>query len=152
MKQSLVKLVDVILRRIEDQPDTLPSENGIRSWLQGEGYGKRDLEAAIKLIRPQMEARYRSAVRQPETVRTLTFIEEQKLSPEARNALARLQLFGLITPFDREAVLDRLEQFDGEVGLAELDYLLSWTMLGGLDVASQQTIYSVLDGEGTVYH
>jgi uncharacterized protein Smg (DUF494 family) len=85
-------------------------------------------------------------------VRLLSSYEEQRLTPEARNALARLDLYGLIEPHEREMILDRLNQFEGEVGLDELDYLLSWVVCSLRDVESQQTIYSVLEGGDNVVH
>jgi len=33
-----------------------------------------------------------------------------------------------------------------------LDYLLSWVVCGGRDVESQQTIFSVLEGDGGTLH
>ena len=50
MKQSLIELVDVILRRIQEQPERAKSESGLRKWLAGQGYKKRDIDAAMKLV------------------------------------------------------------------------------------------------------
>ena len=152
MKQSLVKLVDVILRKMQDNPNTQFTEGGLRTWLMNEGYNKRDIEAAIRLVRPQFLAGPGTNPPPAGTVRLLSDQEALKLSPEAHRALIRLDLYGLISPEEREAILDRLGQIEGEVGLEELDYLLSWVVGFGRDVETQQTIYSVLDGEGTTLH
>jgi len=152
MKQSLTKLVDVVLKQIDEHPDKTPTENGIRSWLAGQGYKKRDIDAVIKLVGrrisqvPQVDNAY------PRPGRTLSLLEEYKLSGAARDALARLDLYGLIDPMEREMILDRLDHFEGEVGLDELDYLISWVVCGGRDFESQQTIYGVMEGEEEVFH
>lgn len=152
MKQSLVKLVDVILRRIEEHPGTQVSESGIRSWLAGQGYNKRDIDAALKLVRPCMAGELRVQAHSPTTGRMFSAIEEYKLTTEARDALVRLELYDLISHQEREMILDRLNHFEGEVGLGELDYLLSWVVCGGRDVESQQTIFNVLEGQGDTLH
>jgi len=152
MKQLVTKLVDVILKRLEEQPEAVPTENGIRSWLTGQGYKKRDIDAAIKLVAPRFLSVSREDALSHVPVRTLSLLEEYKLLPEARDALARLDMYGLIDPYEREMILDRLNHFDGLVGLDELDYLLSWVVCGGRDVESQQTIFSVLEGDGGTLH
>lgn len=152
MKQSLTKLVDVILKHIEEQPEAKPTESGIRSWLAGQGYKKREIDAVIKLVGRRIAQRPQVTDASPRTVRMLSMLEEYKLTPEARNALVRLELYGLIDPMEREMILDRLNHFDGEIGLDELDYLISWLVCGGRDFESQQTIYGVMEGEQEVFH
>jgi len=152
MKQSLVKLVDVILKKIEEHPENMPSENGIRAWLHRQGYKKPDIEAAMKLLQRRFYVRREVREYQPSPVRILSAFEERKLSVEARNALARLELYGLIDPYERELILDRLGDVDGEVGLDELDYLLSWLVANVRDVESQRTMYDVLDKREGSYH
>lgn len=151
MKQSLIKLVDVILRRIEEQPETGRTEQGLRSWLARQGYNKRDIDAAMKLVRPHMAPR-QDLPAPPSTVRTFSPAEEQKLTTEARNALARLDVYGLIDSYERELILDRLGQFEGEVGIEELDYLVSWLVCSTRDYESQQYLYNVLEGDTGTFH
>ncbi|GMU92888.1 MAG: hypothetical protein AMXMBFR4_19460 [Candidatus Hydrogenedentota bacterium] len=153
MKSSITKIVDVILKRIEEQPDVIPTENGIRTWLVGQGFKKRDIDAAMKMVAPRFIPQ-RAVLEEyrPLSARTLSLFEEYKLSQEARNALIRLELYGLLGPMEREMIMDRLSHFDGEVGLDELDYLVSWVVCGGRDFESQQTIYGILDGENESFH
>ncbi len=159
MKQTLVKLVDVILRRIEEHPETRQNEGRIRSWLLRQGYNKRDIDAAIKLVRPKLaksggplDNRPPHGAYRPTPVRRLLPFEEQKLTSEAQAALARLEQFELLSVHERELILDRLNHFDGPVGLEELDYLLSWLICSGRDYESQHTIYTVFEGEGGALH
>jgi uncharacterized protein Smg (DUF494 family) len=152
MKQVLIELVDVILEKIQEDPGKPFSENKLRRWLQGEGYHKRDIDAAMRLVGPRIDAVAVTVRSQQPAIRTLTPYEAFKLSTEARDALVRLELYGLIDPIEREMMLDRLNTFDGEVSLDDLDYLLAWVVCGNRDVESQQTIYSVLDGTREQLH
>jgi uncharacterized protein Smg (DUF494 family) len=152
MKQSLTKLVDVILKHIEEQPETFSNETGIRNWLAGQGYKKRDIDAALKLVSRRLLPPPVVRETPRRALRALSVHEEFKLSPDAKAALARLEILNLIDPIEREMILDRLGHFDGEVGLDELDYLLSWVVCGGRDVESQQTILGTLDTETDTYH
>ena len=152
MKQSVSELVDVILGLIQDQPDHPVSESHLRSWLAGQGYAKGDIDAAIKMARSRFAAEAQVTDHQPRAMRPFTIHEQYKLTPEARNALARIEMYGLIDPHERELVLNHLGHFDGEIGLDELDFLLSWLVCGGRDVEFQQTLANVLDGKGDALH
>ena len=152
MKQSVTELVNVILERMEQYPDVPATEKGIRSWLTGQGYNPRDIDAALRLVQPQMGRPNISATHGPVPVRMLSAFEEHKLTTEARDALVRLELYELIDPTERELILDRISQFDGPVGMDELDYLLSWILYSTRDVETQQTIYSVFEGNRETLH
>ncbi len=152
MKQSLVKLVDAILKHIEEQPEGAQNESLLRSWLAGQGYNKRDIDAAMKLVRPRFLSPASIEPYRPGPLRVLSPQEEQKLSCEARDALVRLELYGLISMYERELLLDHLNHFEAEIGLDELDYLLSWLVCSTRDVESQQTIYGVLEGQSSTLH
>jgi len=152
MKQALTELIDVILQRLEEHPDTAPTEHGMRSWLAGQGYNKRDIDAAIRLVGIQF---HQPAARDSRTlgaVRQLSTIEAYKLTAEARDALARLELYQLIDPYERELILERVAQMEGMVSLEDMEYLLSWFVVGTRDVESQQTLFHVFEGrEGTLH-
>lgn len=151
MKQSLTKLVDVILQKLAEQPDTASTEPGLRSWLKRQGYATRDIDAALKMVDPDF-VRATGGESGPGKVRQLSAYESYRLSPEARDALVRLELYELIDPYEREMLLERLDQFEGVVGLHDLDFLLHWLVCPTRDVEYQQTIFSVLDGpRGTVH-
>ena len=152
MKQALTELIDVILRRLEEQPESSPTEHGMRSWLAGQGYNKRDIDAAIRLVGAQFSPTQPRGDRSIGVVRQLSSMESFKLTPEARDALARLELYELIDPYERELVLERVAQMDGMVSLEDLEYLLSWFLVGTRDVESQQTLFQVFEGrQGTLH-
>ncbi|MFP4500141.1 MAG: DUF494 family protein [Candidatus Hydrogenedentota bacterium] len=151
MKHTLIELADVIIERLEQRPEALPTENGLRSWLSRLGYTKRDIDQVIKLVRPRVEALRHAGIQRPGAVRHLSVYEEYKLTPAAREALARLELYNLVDAYEREMILDRLNQFEGDVGLDELDYLLSWLLYSTRDVESQQTLFNVFEGHTQVH-
>ncbi len=152
MKQSLLKLVDVILERLQTQPGLHQSERGLRTWLARQGYTPRDIDAALVLVRPRIESAPQVMELGPGVVRQLSPYELFKLSPEARAALARLEIYQLIDPVEREMILDRLDHVEGEVGIQELDYLVSWVVGSNRDTEHQQTIGSVIEGKGRTLH
>lgn len=152
MKKSLTKIVDVLVEKIEEQPGRVPSESSIRRWLVGQGFAKRDIDAAMVMVRPKFAAAGPVHARGPGQVRQLSAYERFKLTAEARDALVRLELYELLNPDEREMILDRLDQFDGEVGMAELDYLVSWVVCSARDVEHQQTIYNVMERKGEKLH
>lgn len=155
MKQSLLKLLDVILDQMEDIPDLAASEGRLRSWLQSEGYNKRDIDQAIRLVGRRLASQnLANDMRRQARAgsRVLTPYEDFKLSREARNALVRLETYGLVDPYERELVLDRLSQFEGEIGLDELDFILAHAIYATRDYETQQTLMNVLDGERSVFH
>lgn len=152
MKQSLTKLVDVILRRMEELPEAAPSEKGLRLWLSGQGYNKKDIDAAMKIVRPRFEQLPGVLNRNMTTVRLFSIDEEYKLSAEARKTLTRLELYGLLNPNDLEMVLEYLNRYEGEVGQAELDYVLSWLVCSNRDIEFQQTFFNVFEGKEDILH
>ncbi|HOZ45414.1 MAG TPA: DUF494 family protein [Candidatus Hydrogenedentes bacterium] len=145
MKPQITELVDVILHIIQEYPENSLTETTVRSWLSNRGYKKRDIEAAMKLVKPRFASCKPTPVHRPASIRTLSPREQQQLSPEARNALARLELYGLLSPSERELILHHLDHFEGEVGVDELDYLLSWLICGDRNVEFQQTVANTLD-------
>ena len=152
MKQSLVELVDVILQKLQEHPEKPPTERGLRSWLTRQGYKKGDIDAALKLVKPRIFCETPHLEQRPRSLRMFSAFEDLKLAPEARNALVRLAVYELLEPFELEMILDRLYTFEGEVGLAELDYLLAWVVLPNRDVEFQQTLYNVLENKGDTLH
>ena len=152
MKQVLSELINVILQRLEEYPESPPTEHGMRKWLAGQDYKKRDIDAAMRLVGAELPGDRPEGRRTTGSVRHLSSVESHKLSMEARDALARLELYELIDPFERELVMERIVQMEGQVTLEDLDYLLSWYLMGTRDVETQQTLYQVFEGNGGTLH
>ena len=113
MKESLIELVDVILKRIQEQPERARSESGLRKWLVGQGYKKRDIDAAMKLVGARIVPYNVIHQSQRAPVRALAEIEFHKMTPEARDALSRLEFYSLISPQERETILANWLSGDG---------------------------------------
>ena len=152
MKHSLRELVSIILERLQSHPDSASSETGLRTWLARQGFAKRDIDAAMKLVRPRVRAIQTELGHGPEALRCLTAYELYKLTPEARDAIARVERYGLLSPDERELILERLDHFEGEVGVEELDYLFSWLVSPARDVENQNLLYQVLEGNTQIRH
>lgn len=152
MKQAVTELIDVILQRLEEHPEAPPTEHGMRSWLAGQGYNKRDIDAAIRLVGAQLNEPPAREGRSVGSVRHLSAMEAFKMTKEARDAFARLELYELIDPYERELILERVAQMEGQVSLEDLEYLMSWFLLGTRDVESQQTLFQVIEGQPVTYH
>lgn len=151
MKPAITKLVDKIIRKLQESGTEAPSEAGLRTWLKKEGYAAKDVDAALDVIRPELHHgsdQYGSA----KSIRVLSPWEAYFLTPEARAALMRLEMFGIIGVPEREMILERLDQFDTEVDVSALEYMLSTQICPGLDFAHQQMVYQVLDGRTDMYH
>lgn len=149
MKASLAELVNVILQHIEEQPEAPISAKRMRVFLSKQGYSKRDIDAAMALVEPRLTHPPRHTVQSPASVRHLSPYEACKLTVEARDALVRLEMYELIDLYEREMLLERMGQMEGEIGMDDLDYLLSWVLYSNRDVESQQTIYSVFEGNSS---
>ncbi len=152
MKDIITELVDVILRKVQENPHHPPSPGGLRKWLRGQGYAQNDIDAAMRLAVSKATEANKGVDHMLPAARIYTLAEELKMSKDAREALKRLELYALIDAYEIEAILERMYQFEGEVGLEELDYLVNWVVCGARDVETQRTIYDVLDKEPQTYH
>ncbi len=152
MKQSVVKAVNAILRQMEETPDVLCTESNVRSWLATQGYNKRDIDAAMKLVATRLAVPVPVADARPRGLRQFALYEHARLSQEARSALTRLEVHDLLDPMEREMIIERLLQYDGEVDMDALDYLLSSVFGAMRNVEAQNTMYNTLEGYGPTLH
>lgn len=148
MKPPITKLVDKIIRKLQESGTDLPSKAGIRTWLTKQGYASTDVEAAIDVLSENWTEPGPTGA--PVQTRVLSPYESYFLSREALSALTRLETYGMIGPSERELILDRLDQFDGEMDVAALEYLLTTQICPNYDIAHQQMLYQVLDGRTDV--
>ena len=152
MKQQVVELVSVILQHLEERKGTPLSKHRVRSWLAGQGYSKTDIETALGMVWPRLTGKTPAAQPRKAVYRQFSSFERHKLSPEVCDALTRLDMYELIAPFEMELLLDRLTQLEGEAGLDDLDYILSWILCSTRDVESQQTLFRVFEGDHDTLH
>lgn len=152
MKQSVVKAVNAILRQMEETPDALCTESNMRSWLATQGYNKRDIDAAMKLIAPRFAMLAPATEPRPRALRQFALYEHARLSAEARSALARLDVNDLLDPMEREMIIERMLQYEGEVDMDALDYLLSSVFGTMRNVEAQNAMYNAFEGYGPTLH
>lgn len=149
MKTSISELISVIKQRLQAQPESKLTDPGLRRWLARKGYSKVDIDAALRVIHAFGNTPQR---RLPGAVRQLSTQEAIKMSHQVRETLARLDLYEMLDPYTREMVIERLSQMEGEVGMDELDYALSWAYAPARDVESIQTLYNIFDGASETVH
>jgi len=154
MKPQVNEIIDVIREKIADKPGSAPTPQALKRWLSQQGYSRNDIDAAMGMLKAAHETQQQPyvAVEPVRACRSFTAQETSKLTTEAREALQRLELYALVSLPELEAILDRLGQFDGEVGLEELDYLVSWIVCGNRDAQSQDIIYNVLEKTPNTLH
>jgi uncharacterized protein Smg (DUF494 family) len=150
MKTSITQLVDKIVQKLQENTTAVPSVAGIRNWLCKQGYCASDVDEALQELKPQLDSM--SSLSVPQHTRVLSPYESFLLTSEAKSALMRLELYGLIGMAEREILLERLEQYEGEIDLGGLEYVLSTHICAGYDVAHQQIMFQVLDGSEGYFH
>ena len=94
MKTSITQIVDKIVQKLQENTSAVPSEEGIRSWLYKQGYSASDVDEALREIKPELDSMHLSSVHQH--TRVLSPYESFLLTPGAKSALMRLELYGLI--------------------------------------------------------
>ena len=144
MKEMVAELVHVILQRSQETGVSPVADNSIRSWLTAKGYKKRDIEAAMKVVHSRLERPGKSA--RHGAMRQLSPWEYSKFTPEARAALARLDQYEMLSGYEREMLLERASQMEGEVTLDDLDYLVSWLLCSVRDFETQNTLFQIFEG------
>lgn len=148
MKEMLAELVHVILQRSQETGLSPVADKSIRSWLTAKGYKKRDIEAAMKVVSTRTAKRPVVAARG--SMRQLSPWEYSKMSQEARAALARLDQYEMLSGYEREMLLERISQMEGEVTLDDSDYLVSWLLCSVRDFETQNTLFQIFEGEKRV--
>ena len=153
MKSSLLEVIDMVLQRLEGSVQTAENESSIRVWLAGKGYSRRDIDAAMRIVFPQGgEAAAPRGISTAAPMRQLAQYEFSRITPEARSALARLDMHGLIEPREREFLIERLMQMEGDIDLDTLDFVLSTVFCTTRNAESQSTLLSTMEGYGPTLH
>ncbi len=151
MKVSVAKLVNVILEHVASQQGKLPTEKSMRTLLLRQGYKKQDIDSAIEIINTHLAQKPVYST-QPPPVRQLAFYESTKISTEVHHTITRLELLGLLEPFEREILLERFIHSEGQADMETLDYALSYMVGPGRNAETQQTLLTVLEGYSPTLH
>lgn len=151
MKVSVAKLVTVILERMAATHGKMPTEKAMRSFLLRQGYNRKDIDSAIEIINTHFSQKPSYTAQSP-PVRQLAFYESTKITMEVHQAMTRLELMGLLDPYEREVLLERFIHSDGQADMEALDFALSYVVGTGRNAETQQTMLTVLEGYSPTIH
>ncbi len=144
MKQAIHEIIDAIIEQVNHHPKGPSMESHLRNWLVDKGFNLSDVNTALLYMRQHLQKVNANHRYEPGLVRHLSAYESHKISNVAQTALARLEMYELIDPLERELLIERLLQMDCDTSIEELDILLAWLLYATRDVESQQTIYNVI--------
>ena len=147
MKQSegLGEIIAVIMNEVEQHPNKPHMEASLRSYLVRKGFKPEDVVFALYMLRNHIEESSTCTLTDPGAIRQFIPYEANKIrNPEVRSALARLELYKLISSLERELIIERLVQFDGEITFFELEFVVTWVIAGTRNVDAANTTFSVL--------
>ncbi|MDX9752900.1 MAG: DUF494 family protein [bacterium] len=135
MLTRLIEMVSFILSRSldSDEEDWGILRGELTEHLQGRGFNGQEIDIAFEVasrIRSRMDENASIAI--PfKTNLVYRYLEEFKLTREARGYLHSLVLMGKITPIQREEIVERALFLDiAEVDLPDMQYLVN-LVLGG---------------------
>jgi uncharacterized protein Smg (DUF494 family) len=151
MKLSVAKLVNVILERMASSRGKLPTEKAMRTYLLRQGYNHRDIDSAIEIINSHLAQKPVYSSQSP-PVRQLAFYETTKVNSDVHQAMTRLELMGLLDPFEREVLLERFIHSDGQADMEALDFALSFVVGTARNAEAQQTMLTVFEGYSPTLH
>ncbi|MEE8248734.1 MAG: DUF494 domain-containing protein [Gammaproteobacteria bacterium] len=96
----------------EDQPE--PNRNELREELERAGFRDREIDRALDWLDGLNSSEMHSTVAGPRsaTVRIFDRFEQERLDSSCRGYLLHLEQVGILTPAQRELVIDRLLALD----------------------------------------
>jgi uncharacterized protein Smg (DUF494 family) len=151
MKTSVAELVNAILEQMDAANDKPPTEKTVRSRLIKKGYNRRDIDSAFKLINTHLTEKPVMNEVMP-SIRHLAFFESTKIQPDVHQAMTRLELMGLLEPYEREMLLERFIHSEGQADMEALDFALSYIIGTGRNAEFQQAMLSIFEGFSPTLH
>ncbi len=147
MKENIL---DVLLYLFEnlmiDEPESDQDRDSLQSSLLEVGFTPQEIRKAFDWLDELAELRPACEPRTLETggpIRVLAPQEREKLDPEAQGFLMFLEQQGVLSPAQRELVLDRVIALDvGEVDVEELKWVILMVLFNQPD---QEAAYSWLE-------
>lgn len=151
MKISVAELVSVILEQMDAAGEKPFPEKTVRSRLIKQGYNRRDIDSAFKLINTHLSEKPVLNETMP-SIRHLAFFESTKVQQDVHHAMTRLELMGLLEPYEREMLLERFIHSEGQADMEALDFALSYIIGTGRNAESQQAMLSIFEGFSPTIH
>ena len=96
----------------EDEPE--PNRNELKEELEQAGFADREIERALDWLDGLNAADGAATASRSAALRVYDRVEQERLDPEARGYLLRLEQIGILKPQQRELVIDRLLALDTE--------------------------------------
>ena len=104
----LMYLFETYIETYEDEPD--PDRGALREELEKAGFHDREIDKALKWL-DDLSASQNNPDRQPpqeRTIRVFSDVECRRMDAESRGYLMYLENTGILSPEQRELVIDRL--------------------------------------------
>jgi uncharacterized protein Smg (DUF494 family) len=151
MKISVAELVNVILEQMSGTTEKPFTEKAMRSRLIKQGYKRSDIDSAFKLINTHLSEKPVLNETTP-SIRHLAYYESNKIQTDVHHAMTRLELMGMLEPYEREMLLERFIHSEGQADMEALDFALSYIIGTGRNAEFQQAMLSIFEGFSPTLH
>ncbi len=116
MKESVLDILIHLFENFleaEDEPE--PSRDALKQELEHAGYPEREVERALEWLEGLADDQGRSVVEPAvRSVRVFSGHETSRFDTAVRGYLLHLETIGILTPSQREVVIDRLLALDAD--------------------------------------
>jgi Smg protein len=109
----------------EDEPE--PDRNELREELERAGFREREIDRALDWLDGLNVADTTADAPIPRTatVRIYDALEQERLDPQCRGYMLHLEQIGILSPTQREVVIDRLMALDGsDIDIEQLKWVV----------------------------
>jgi Smg protein len=127
MKESVLDVLMYLFESFvdgEDEPE--PSRNELREELEEAGFREREIDRALDWLDGLNATEAETGnVPRPATMRIYDRVEQERLDAESRGYLLHLEQLGILSPPQREVVIDRLLALDtDEVDIEQIKWVV----------------------------
>ena len=103
----------------------VPERETLAADLERAGFGRHDVERALDWLADLAGERSRPEITANRTIRVFSDLEVERIPAACRGYLLQLETDGILSPLQREIVIDRLMALDGdEVDIDRLKWLV----------------------------
>jgi len=134
MKENIFEVLMYLFENyLEDEIETLPDSDAIRTELIQAGFDQLDVSKAFDWLESlSLHETLKPIV--PSAFRIFSNHEVNKLDLECRNFVMFLEQIGILTPANREIVLDRIMALENEdISLDKLKWIVLMVLLSQQD-------------------
>jgi Smg protein len=103
----------------------VPEREALAADLERAGFGRHNVERALDWLADLAGERSRPGIHREPYLRVFSDLEIERISSDCRGYLLQLEAEGILSPLQREIVIDRLMALDGdEVDIDRLKWLV----------------------------